>query len=338
MKTNKYIFGLIAMPLLAACSSDEPKPQTDENPRIIAKIVDCEETRVNTEGDGGQFLTGDEIVIDGLGYYGGYTDVNVKYTTKLGTQNGVAEFEFSQGEQLKWNVGTAYVFSYSCPRVSSSYIDVTRNQECFVDYKFNDDQSSVEKLRESDLLMAYKYFNYDSTVAVGKDVNLEMSHYLNKITITIDEYSNFGELNCATDIPSNVKINSCFYENIDELPVYYFVSGTNVFKTDSSLTESCLRAISPYAQLDPESGKHSFTAIVMPIAYKEGDVLMTFKFKGIEYIVKSTGDICTDAFAKMGQHYHFTVKLNGKNPVNVSSITLEDWSYYSKTTLQDNRL
>ena len=90
------------------------------------------------------------------------------------------------------------------------------------------------------------------------------------------------------------------------------------------LTKNWLSPL-PLMKEDKTNGKHSFTAIIKPRAYSEGDVFISFEFQGVEYKVLANSDLCRDGFLESGKHYHFDLTINKKASVKMSNVTLIDW-------------
>ena len=80
--------------------------------------------------------------------------------------------------------------------------------------------------------------------------------------------------------------------------------------------------ISPLITQDKTKGNHKFTAIVSSNCYWiEGDTILKFKFEGIDYIVKAKEDIVRWP----GKHLIINIKLNGKQTVSPSKVSVAEW-------------
>lgn len=285
IKTMKFIgylnilSALAVMILFSGCNNDEPKNESNDNLRLIAKIASADMTRVNTEGNGAEFIAGDSIIITRVGNYG---YVHARYITTKGTENGVAIFEpaTEKDKNIYWEREYMSFEGYSSPNAYARYWENGSGIQDIM-YKFQQDQSSIENLRRSDLLLIDdSSFSYNNALE-GKDININLVHALSKVTITIDEYSNFGNLDFQTEIPTDVIINTKWITSSStENDMCYSMSGGEVEYAGNNWST---KGITPYFQQDAENGKHSYTAVVVATKYFEGEDLMSFKLLGLEY-------------------------------------------------------
>lgn len=317
MKNSKYI-GIIACVGLAmsACNSDgEPEVTAGNEVRVTAGIASTM-TRANTEGAGDKFLPGDKIMLrfkNGLSWY--------PYVTELGTVDGSASFAASSTGEAKWYSDTDVIYAY------------VSNGDERVDYKtfyLPSDQNTVENLRKADWMSVCGIVKRPE----DNSLNLNFQHRLTKVTVRISQYSSNMEgenvglmvpeqatLYAVTDAEGKIAISG---EEIREIvdEVQYSIPDMKLALADETPTKW---AVKPLITADPVAGKHSFTAVVTPFAYAEGDTFLEFVMGGMNYTVKVNSDLCTEGFFEGGKHYVIDLTLNGKLKVGVSNVSVEEW-------------
>lgn len=310
MKILKYMqmATIVATLGFVSCNNDDI-PQIDNGElKIIATIGD-DKTRVNTEEDGSKFLPGDSLKI----HYGSSSSDLTYYVTKNGTVNGIAEFQPTNKKIVFIEPNSVFGAEYSTRNIGggnwygSSYYATLTTQGGVTD------QSTVEKLRKFDIMFGIYNANYFETSVVS----FNMKHMLSKVTVTIKEYNGFD--NPGKD---SYKINNMTIYN--KLPGDWVTFDGNEYNWSYSDSDK-ISEILPLMKEDKTNGKHSFTAIIKPRAYSEGDVFISFEFQGVEYKVLANSDLCRDGFLESGKHYHFDLTINKKASVKMSNVTLIDW-------------
>lgn len=274
---------------LTACNNNE-EPQIDNAKILKIEARICgEETRANTEGNGDKFLPGDIIKIaEVLSPGGGYK--YIPYITNEGTVNGVATF-VPQSDDVIFGIN------------KDGYLDNGDERCTMEEFYLPEDQSTVEKLRKADwIVVDWDNWNTHQVNIKEQTLNLSFEHKLTKVTVVISEYSNnMSNVNVGEVIPTDATMYSIPNE---------------VLNKDSNIE------ISPLITQDKTKGNHKFTAIVSSKCYWiEGDTILKFKFEGIDYIVKAKEDI--DRLP--GKHLIINIKLNGKQTVSPSKVSVAEW-------------
>ena len=273
---------------LTACNNNE-EPQIDNAKILKIEARICgEETRANTEGNGDKFLPGDIIKIKEV-----LSPVEYKYIpyiTNEGTVNGVATF-VPQSDDVTFGINI------------DGYLD-NGDERCTIEeFYLPEDQSTVEKLRKADwIVVDWDNWNSHQVNIKEQTLNLSFEHKLTKVTVVISEYSNnMSNVNVGEVIPTDATMYS--------------------FPNDV-LNKASNIEISPLITQDKTKGNHKFTAIVSSNCYWiEGDTILKFKFEGIDYIVKAKEDIVRWP----GKHLIINIKLNGKQTVSPSKVSVAEW-------------
>lgn len=273
---------------LTACNNNE-EPQIDNAKILKIEARICgEETRANTEGNGDKFLPGDIIKIQE--FFSPVEYRYIPYITNEGTVNGVATF-VPQSDDVIFGIN------------KDGYLD-NGDERCTIEeFYLPEDQSTVEKLRKADwIVVDWDNWNTHQVNIKEQTLNLSFEHKLTKVTVVISEYSsNMSNVNVGEVIPTDATMYS--------KPHF-------VLNKDSNIE------ISPLITQDKTKGNHKFTAIVSSNGcWMEGDTILKFKFEGIDYIVKAKEDI--DRLP--GKHLIINIKLNGKQTVSPSKVSVAEW-------------
>lgn len=273
---------------LTACNNNE-EPQIDNVKILKIEARICgEETRANTEGNGDKFLPGDIIKIKEMFSAAEYR--YIPYITNEGTVNGVATF-VPQSDDVIFGIN------------KDGYLD-NGDERCTIEeFYLPEDQSTVEKLRKADwIVVDWDNWNAHQVNIKEQTLNLSFEHKLTKVTVVISEYSsNMSNVNVGEVIPTDATMYSRPHV---------------VLNKDSNIE------ISPLITQDKTKGNHKFTAIVSSNGcWMEGDTILKFKFEGIDYIVKAKEDI--DRWP--GKHLIINIKLNGKQTVSPSKVSVAEW-------------
>lgn len=166
MKTRHTILSVAAAALvLTACSNEDELSlqQGDEVVRIAsASVVNSAQTRVNSDGDGDTFESGDSFCL---------------INKSRPSQN---KGTYATTDGTNWTQSGGLVLWASGTNEFSAYMPATAAIEPFL---IPEDQSTIEKLKSAD------YMTTTASVEKGGDVNLQFAHQLTKVTLNIS-YTN----------------------------------------------------------------------------------------------------------------------------------------------------
>ena len=166
MKTRHTILSVAAAALvLTACSNEDELSlqQGDEVVRIAsASVVNSAQTRVNSDGDGDTFDSGDSFCL---------------INKSRPSQN---KGTYATTDGTNWTQSEGLVLWASGTNEFSAYMPATAAIEPFI---IPEDQSTIEKLKAAD------YMTATASVEKGGDVNLQFAHQLTKVTLNIS-YTN----------------------------------------------------------------------------------------------------------------------------------------------------
>ena len=166
MKTRHTILSVAAAALvLTACSNEDELSlqQGDEVVRIAsASVVNSAQTRVNSDGDGDTFDSGDSFCL---------------INKSRPSQN---KGTYATTDGTNWTQSGGLVLWASGTNEFSAYMPATAAIEPFL---IPEDQSTIEKLKSAD------YMTATASVEKGGDVNLQFAHQLTKVTLNIS-YTN----------------------------------------------------------------------------------------------------------------------------------------------------
>ena len=166
MKTRHTILSVAAAALvLTACSNEDELSlqQGDEVVRIAsASVVNSAQTRVNSDGDGDTFDSGDSFCL---------------INKSRPSQN---KGTYATTDGTNWTQREGLVLWASGTNEFSAYMPATAAIEPFI---IPEDQSTIEKLKAAD------YMTATASVEKGGDVNLQFAHQLTKVTLNIS-YTN----------------------------------------------------------------------------------------------------------------------------------------------------
>lgn len=284
---NIAMIAFVGLALTACNNNEEPQIDNAKILKIEARICG-EETRANTEGNGDKFLPGDIIKIKEMFSPAEYR--YIPYITNEGTVNGVATF-VPQSDDVIFGIN------------KDGYLD-NGDERCTIEeFYLPEDQSTVEKLRKADwIVVDWDNWNTHQVNIKEQTLNLSFEHKLTKVTVVISEYSNnMSNVNVGELKPTDATMYSRPHV---------------VLNKDSNIE------ISPLITQDKTKGNHKFTAIVSSNGrWMEGDTILKFKFEGIDYIVKAKEDI--DRLP--GKHLIINIKLNGKQTVSPSKVSVAEW-------------
>lgn len=207
MKTRYTILSVAAAALvLTACSNEDELSlqQGDEVVKIAsASVVNSAQTRVNSDGAGDTFDSGDSFRL-----------INKSRPSQnKGTYATTDGTNWTQSEGLVlWASGTNEFFAY---------MPATAAIEPFF---IPEDQSTIEKLKAADFMTA------TASVKKGGDVNLQFAHQLTKVTLTISYTSEYNGNEVVSalkilKIPKNLPNNNVIKQAGDGFIPYPFVAG-----------------------------------------------------------------------------------------------------------------
>ena len=166
MKTRHTILSVAAAALvLTACSNEDELSlqQGDEVVRIAsASVVNSAQTRVNSDGAGDTFESGDSFCL---------------INKSRPSQN---KGTYATTDGTNWTQSGGLVLWASGTNEFSAYMPATAAIEPFL---IPEDQSTIEKLKSAD------YMTATASVEKGGDVNLQFAHQLTKVTLNIS-YTN----------------------------------------------------------------------------------------------------------------------------------------------------
>ena len=166
MKTRYTILSVAAAALaLTACSNEDELSlqQGDEVVKIAsASVVNSAQTRVNSDGAGDTFDSGDSFCL---------------INKSRPSQN---KGTYATTDGTNWTQSEGLVLWASGTNEFSAYMPATAAIEPFI---IPEDQSTIEKLKAAD------YMTATASVEKGGDVNLQFAHQLTKVTLNIS-YTN----------------------------------------------------------------------------------------------------------------------------------------------------
>lgn len=166
MKTRYTILSVAAAALvLTACSNEDELSlqQGDEVVRIAsASVVNSAQTRVNSDGAGDTFESGDSFCL---------------INKSRPSQN---KGTYATTDGTNWTQSGGLVLWASGTNEFSAYMPATAAIEPFL---IPEDQSTIETLKSAD------YMTATASVEKGGDVNLQFAHQLTKVTLNIS-YTN----------------------------------------------------------------------------------------------------------------------------------------------------
>lgn len=168
MKTRYTILSVAAAALvLTACSNEDELSlqQGDEVVRIAsASVVNSAQTRVNSDGAGNTFESGDSFCL---------------INKSRPSQN---KGTYATTDGTNWTQSGGLVLWASGTNEFSAYMPATAAIEPFV---IPEDQSTIEKLKSAD------YMTATASVEKGGGVNLQFAHQLTKVTLNISYTSKY---------------------------------------------------------------------------------------------------------------------------------------------------
>ena len=168
MKTRYTILSVAAAALvLTACSNEDELSlqQGDEVVRIAsASVVNSAQTRVNSDGAGDTFESGDSFCL---------------INKSRPSQN---KGTYATTDGTNWTQSGGLVLWASGTNDFSAYMPATAAIEPFL---IPEDQSTIEKLKSAD------YMTATASVEKGGDVNLQFAHQLTKVTLNISYTSQY---------------------------------------------------------------------------------------------------------------------------------------------------
>ena len=221
MKTRYTILSVAAAALvLTACSNEDELSlqQGDEVVRIAsASVVNSAQTRVNSDGDGDTFDSGDSFCL---------------INKSRPSQN---KGTYATADGTNWTQSEGLVLWASGTNEFSAYMPATAAIEPFL---IPEDQSTIEKLKSAD------YMTATASVEKGGDVNLQFAHQLTKVTLNISYTNQYtgNEVVSALKIgkiPNSTPSNNVIKQAGDGFIPYPFVAG----KTLSEVAQQSYTAI-----------------------------------------------------------------------------------------------
>lgn len=221
MKTRYTILSVAAAALvLTACSNEDELSlqQGDEVVRIAsASVVNSAQTRVNSDGAGDTFESGDSFCL---------------INKSRPSQN---KGTYATTDGTNWTQSEGLVLWASGTNEFSAYMPATAAIEPFL---IPEDQSTIEKLKSAD------YMTATASVEKGGDVNLQFAHQLTKVTLNIsytNEYKGDEVVSALKilQIPNSTLSNNVIKQAGDGFIPYPFVAG----KTLSEVAQQSYTAI-----------------------------------------------------------------------------------------------
>ena len=221
MKTRYTILSVAAAALvLTACSNEDELSlqQGDEVVRIAsASVVNSAQTRVNSDGAGDTFESGDSFCL---------------INKSRPSQN---KGTYATADGTNWTQSEGLVLWASGTNEFSAYMPATAAIEPFL---IPEDQSTIEKLKSAD------YMTATASVEKGGDVNLQFAHQLTKVTLNISYTNQYtgNEVVSALKIgkiPNSTPDNNLIKQAGDGFIPYPFVAG----KTLSEVAQQSYTAI-----------------------------------------------------------------------------------------------
>ena len=221
MKTRYTILSVAAAALaLTACSNEDELSlqQGDEVVKIAsASVVNSAQTRVNSDGDGDTFESGDSFCL---------------INKSRPSQN---KGTYATTDGTNWTQSGGLVLWASGTNEFSAYMPATAAIEPFF---IPEDQSTIEKLKAAD------YMTATASVEKGGDVNLQFAHQLTKVTLKISYTNQYkgDEVVSALKIlkiPNSTPNNNVIMQAGDGFIPYPFVAD----KTLSEVAQQSYTAI-----------------------------------------------------------------------------------------------
>ena len=206
MKTRHTILSVAAAALvLTACSNEDELSlqQGDEVVRIAsASVVNSAQTRVNSDGAGDTFDSGDSFCL---------------INKSRPSQN---KGTYATTDGTNWTQSEGLVLWASGTNEFSAYMPATAAIEPFF---IPEDQSTIEKLKAAD------YMTATASVEKGGDVNLQFAHQLTKVTLKIsytNEYTGDEVVSALkiVKIPNSTPDNNLIKQAGDGYVPYPFVA------------------------------------------------------------------------------------------------------------------
>lgn len=241
MKTRYTIISVAAAALaLTACSNEDELSlqQGDEVVKIAsASVVNSAQTRVNSDGDGNTFDSGDSFCL---------------INKSRPSQN---KGTYATTDGTNWTQSGGLVLWASGTNEFSAYMPATAAIEPFL---IPEDQSTIEKLKSAD------YMTATASVEKGGDVNLQFAHQLTKVTLTISYTSEYNGNEVVSalkilKIPKNLPNNNVIKQAGDGFIPYPFVAG----KTLSEVAQQSYTAIvSPGSYYDSDPYMYFMTMTI----------------------------------------------------------------------------
>lgn len=311
MKPYRYItFATIAV-AMAACSSDDELGSAylsdPDAVRVNATISSPAQTRVNTEGTGGEWTDGDQIYVENVSSnaISGKNKAVFKY-------NGTSkEWEIQGDDYMVWADGENTFQAYY--PYGATYKNSLGETESVVasysSFKLPTDQANG-KLKNADWMTA----SATSSKTDDKTIDLTFEHQLAKVTFNITpgaqyDTGKFGIMNVSAYLPETITDN--------RVDLSLCVDG-DLYSVDAG-------------RVDYDA--YIYTAVLPEGKYTEGQNLLMVWLSsdyGDKLYVKvpESGDIhdllCTTGLEK-GKAYTFNVTA-GKNVMEITSVTVEDWT------------
>ena len=299
MKLNTILPVALLMLAATACQNDnEPNFAYQSDPdavRINPTIA--LQSRVNTQAEGNAWTAGDQIKVNitSADAVEGKDAAIYKYTSSWNIQGS---------DYMVWPSRTSsksYTFQAYYPYAAESTTS-------FSNFVLPSNQSSATAgegfIGNADWMVA------EMNTVKTEVVNLAFAHQLTKVSVTIKEYKD----QYSTNLPeiSGPKFT------LPSIPTS--LKGKNVTVQNSAKEINAL-------MLPDNSAKkfHTFTAVVMPGKYTEGDTFLTLTVNGSPLKVKADGNIeLTQTGLKAGKAYTFNLTF-GKRGFSIGNVTVNDW-------------
>lgn len=257
MKTRYTILSVAAAALaLTACSNEDELSlqQGDEVVRIAsASVVNSAQTRVNSDGDGDTFESGDSFCL---------------INKSRPSQN---KGTYATTDGTNWTQNKGLVLWASGSNEFFAYMPATAAIEPF---SIPEDQSTIEKLKAADFMTA------TASVEKGGDVNLQFAHQLTKVTLSIsytDEYEGNEVVSALKilEIPKNTPNNNVIKQAGDGFIPYPFVAGNTLSEVAQ---QSYTAIVSPGSYNDSGPYMYFMTMTIggTEVKFKANDFLQNY--------------------------------------------------------------
>lgn len=296
MNTKKYILAAATLLGLTACQQEDTLASAyDTDPNAvkinasIAGVVNVQ-TRINTDGTGSEWTTGDMIYVQNANNAIEGTDEAIYAYTDRWALSGDKYMVWVDGE----NTFNAY-YPYESGNTTTSLFR----------FELPNDQSDIAKISKADWMLA----TATQTKGDNKTVNLVFAHQFAKVTVKIVGYNDE-----FTTLPDIADVTS---------PTFTLTTMPEVLP-GKTVTVQGSSAIITALKVEGNESKHSFTAVLLPGRYSAGARFFQFNVGGTTYIAKVPAEGVLTTGIEGGKAYTFNLTV-GKDVITIGSVTVEDW-------------